>query len=203
MARRPSTVLGLPELEKALAELGQRLGATVGYRVLEKVAAPIRDDMIAAAPFDDGVTRDSIKMIRASSERSRLGKAAYSQTLRDGGSIGEARGALRSTMRGLKASSGLAGIIIGPGRAPQALLAEFGTGERFHKNGKSVGTMEAQPYVRPSWDKHAGGLVAATMHFVRLALGLACTAAIVTVLALGSAPAPANANACNPRIQSC
>jgi hypothetical protein len=161
MARRPSTVLGLPELDKALAELGQRLGAAVGYRTLEKVGAPIRDDMIAAAPVDDGVTKDSIKMVRSSSERSRLGKAAYSQTLRDGGSIGEARGALRSTMRGLKASSGLAGIIIGPGRAPQALLAEFGTGERFHKNGKSVGTMEAQPYVRPSWDKHSGGLVAA------------------------------------------
>lgn len=41
------------------------------------------------------------------------------------------------------------------------------------------------------------------MNFVRLTLGLVCTAAVVTVLALGSVPAPANANACNPRIQSC
>lgn len=150
---------GLKELDQALAELGKRLAGTVLYRALEKAGAPIRDDMKAKAPVDDGATKDSIRMIRAISERSRLGKAAYAQTLRGGGSVAEARGALRSTMSALKASSGFAGIIIGPGRAPQALLAEFGTGERFHKGGKSVGVMRPIPYVRPAWDAHSGDLV--------------------------------------------
>lgn len=160
MARGQTRVEGLAELDKALAGLGSRLGAATAYRALEKAGAPIRDDMIAKAPVDDGVTKDSIKMIRASAERSRLGKAAFSQSLRDGGSVGEARGALRSTMRGLKATAAFAEVIIGPGRAPQAFWAEFGTGERFHTDGKSVGEMEAQPYMRPAWDAHSGGLVA-------------------------------------------
>jgi len=36
---------------------------------------------------------------------------------------------------------------------PQAMFAEFGTGERFHKDPvKSVGMMRAVPYMRPAWD---------------------------------------------------
>jgi hypothetical protein len=164
MARGQTRVEGLAELDKALADLGSRLGAATAYRALEKVGAPIRDDIIAKVPVDDGVTKDSIKMIRASAERSRLGKAAFSQSLRDGGSVGAARGALRATIRGLKATASFAEVIIGPGRAPQAFWAEFGTGERFHANGKSVGAMKAanggDGYMRPAWDAHSGGLAA-------------------------------------------
>ena len=159
MAGQTFRIDGLKELDKALGELGKRLAGTVLYRTLEKVGAPIRDEMKAKAPFDDGATKDSIRMIRASAERSRLGKAAYAKSLRGGGSVGEARGALRSTMAGLKAGAAFAEVIIGPGRMPQAMWAEFGTGERFHKSGKSVGVMRPSPYVRPAWDDHSGELV--------------------------------------------
>lgn len=149
---------GLRGLDAALAELGKRLAGTVLYRTLEKVGGPIRDDMKAKAP-GEGPTKDSIRMIRASAERSRLGKAAYANSLRGGGSVGEARGALRSTMSELKAGAAFAEVIIGPGRMPQAIWAEFGTGERFHKSGKSVGSMQKSPYARPAWDDHSGQLV--------------------------------------------
>lgn len=160
MARNEFKLEGLKELDQALAELGKRTGAAVTQRVLDKVGAPIRDTMKDLAPVDDGVTRDSVRMIRAASERSRQGKAAFAQTMKStGGDVAQARGALRTTMRGLKAGSAMAGVIIGPGRAPQAFFAEFGTGERFHKNGKSVGSMPAQPYIRPAWDSHKDGLI--------------------------------------------
>jgi len=37
---------------------------------------------------------------------------------------------------------------------PHAHLYEDGTVQRFHKTGKSVGVMPAQPFMRPAWDSH-------------------------------------------------
>ncbi|RMF11096.1 MAG: HK97 gp10 family phage protein [Alphaproteobacteria bacterium] len=36
-------------------------------------------------------------------------------------------------------------------RAPHAHLVEFGTAERFHKSGKSVGSAPAQPFLFPAY----------------------------------------------------
>lgn len=40
-------------------------------------------------------------------------------------------------------------------RAFHALFVEMGTGERRHKSGKSVGSMPAQPFLRPALDDNA------------------------------------------------
>jgi hypothetical protein len=44
--------------------------------------------------------------------------------------------------------------------APHAHLVEYGTVERFHKGGKSVGVMPANPFVRPAWDASSGQALA-------------------------------------------
>lgn len=153
-------VEGIADLDKALAELGRRTGLATIYRALETVGKPIRDDMRDGAPDESGSLKDSVKMIRASAERARLGKAEFNIAMRGGASVGEARGALRSKVRALNAAGPVAEVIIGPGRHPQAVTNEFGTGERFHADGKSVGRAEAQPFMRPAWDAHSGGLEA-------------------------------------------
>jgi len=37
--------------------------------------------------------------------------------------------------------------------SPHAHLVEYGTKERFHKSGKSVGKMKKKPFYRPGWDE--------------------------------------------------
>jgi HK97 gp10 family phage protein len=44
-------------------------------------------------------------------------------------------------------------------KAPHAHLVEYGTGERYHKSGKSVGVMPAKPFVRPAWDTNKDRIV--------------------------------------------
>lgn len=155
---------GYEEMERALIELGRRTGLAAIYRVLEEVGEPIRDVMEKMAPEHHGGLKQSIKMIRASAERQRMGKSAFNRVKNTGGSEGEARSAARGTIRDLNASGSIAEVIIGPGRHPQGLWAEFGTGERFHHNGKAVGIMPAANggvgYIRPTWDAFSRGLEA-------------------------------------------
>ena len=66
-------VEGIEDLDKALAELGRRTGLATIYRALEKVGRPIRDDMQENAPEADGSLKDSVRMIRASADRTRQG----------------------------------------------------------------------------------------------------------------------------------
>ena len=43
--------------------------------------------------------------------------------------------------------------------APHAHLLEFGTGPRYHKSGKFVGAVMADPFMRPAWDQHRGQML--------------------------------------------
>lgn len=156
--RVKARIEGVEEIERALAELGRRTGLSVTYRVLEELGAPIRDDARAFAPVDDGKLRDSIRMIRASAERRRIGQGEFNKIKAEGGTVSEARAALRGKIRQLNGEGPIAEVIIGPNRNPTAHFMEFGTGERFHRDGKSVGHVEAHPYMRPAWDKHKDGL---------------------------------------------
>ena len=149
-------VEGFEEVDRALAELGRRLGLATIYRVLEEVGAPIRDVMEVMAPENHGDLKGSIRMIRASSERARFGRAEFNKIRKTGGTISAARSGARSKITQLNGEGAIAEVIIGPGRHPQGFWAEYGTGERFHDNGKSVGTMPAANggtgYIRPTWD---------------------------------------------------
>jgi HK97 gp10 family phage protein len=40
------------------------------------------------------------------------------------------------------------------GGGRHAHLQEFGTGPRYHKSGKYVGQVSAQPFLRPAWDSY-------------------------------------------------
>lgn len=44
--------------------------------------------------------------------------------------------------------------------APHAHLVEFGTGPRFHKSGKFVGAVMADPFMRPAWDAQSSTMIA-------------------------------------------
>ena len=45
-------------------------------------------------------------------------------------------------------------VYIGAGPRGPAVLAEFGTGPRKHKSGKSTGMMPATPFMRTAWEQH-------------------------------------------------
>lgn len=46
-------------------------------------------------------------------------------------------------------------IVIGPTlpKGAKASIFEFGTGPRYHRNGKYVGQVSATPFMRPAWDQ--------------------------------------------------
>jgi HK97 gp10 family phage protein len=162
MANTTVKIDGLRELEAALADLGKATAGNVLHRTLMKRAQPIADAAKAAAPSKSGGLAESIKVVKASSQRRKAGKAAYAAAMKGGASKGAAVGAMRDAQR--SASGGMldtfAEVLVGPDNRPQAHLMEFGTGERFHKSGKSVGAIDPpRPYLRPAWDAHKGGLV--------------------------------------------
>lgn len=43
--------------------------------------------------------------------------------------------------------------------APHAHLIEFGTGPRFHPNGKYVGYVTPEPFMQPAWDAHSATML--------------------------------------------
>lgn len=156
-AREGLVVEGLGELEAALADLGKALSRGVLRRTLLKVARPTVEAAQAKAPRDSGQLAKSISaQTRAVGDGVSKGKAAYAGVMRSGGTKAEAVAALRTARRG--AGESFAEVFIGPDNRPQAIFAEFGTAERFHKSGKSVGQALAQPFLRPAWDETRGAI---------------------------------------------
>lgn len=51
--------------------------------------------------------------------------------------------------------------------APHAHLVEFGTGPRYHKNGKYVGVMTPDPFLRPAWDANKDEVLATLAQAIR------------------------------------
>lgn len=122
---------GFKDLEKALAQLpaGTAKGAT--RRSMKKILKPIAY-AAEASPFTIGITSGLIPSQRR-----------------------DARGDFRP---------GVVAMFVGPvdddGKgAPHAHLLEFGTQPRFHKNGRFVGAVMADPFMRPAWDAHKDSLL--------------------------------------------
>jgi HK97 gp10 family phage protein len=152
-------VEGLKELDAALGELTKATAKNVLKRVLKRAAQPIADAARGKVPVDTGKLRDSIIVGSNLSEVEAAGNAAYAAKMRAGGSKAEAGAALRAAARAAKAAGGdasFAEMFVGPDNRPNAHLVEFGTGERFHRSGKSVGSVAPQPYMRPAWDGEKG-----------------------------------------------
>lgn len=125
---------GAKELEKALRDLGQdRLIKATMSRALLDAGKPTADKARARAEalfHGTGLMARKIAISTTLSRRQRRGRGRSGPT--------EAH------------------VYIGASPSGPAILAEFGTGQRRHKNGKSVGAMPARPFMRPAWeeDKH-------------------------------------------------
>jgi HK97 gp10 family phage protein len=152
------SVEGLKELDEALGQLTKATARNVLRRVLKKAGQPIADAARGKVPVDTGKLRDSIIVGTklAKSTAAKAGDAAYSATMRAGGTKQEAQSALRVAAKAAKGDAPFAEMFVGPDNRPAAHLVEFGTGERFHRSGKSVGSVAPQPYMRPAWDGEKG-----------------------------------------------
>ena len=127
---------GLREVEKALADLGKSIGRGVLRRVAQRALAPIAADAKSAVVGSTAGTGELADSIAVSA---RLSKSQAKEARRERKDFVE--------------------MHVGAGALQQAHLLEFGTGERFLSNGKSVGTMLPEPYMRPAWDAHRGEIV--------------------------------------------
>lgn len=136
MARTTVKIEGLREVEAALADLGKSLGRGVLRRVAQRALAPIAADAKSAVEASTAGTGELADSIAVSS---RLSKTQAKEARRERKDFVE--------------------VHVGAGALQQAHLLEFGTGERFQANGKSVGSMQPEPYMRPAWDAHRGEIV--------------------------------------------
>jgi HK97 gp10 family phage protein len=155
---------GLQELNASLNDLGKRLGQATLERAMRKAANPMLTLAKDLAPRDEGDLEGSLKIARQTLFDP--GKAAYSAVMssdRPGEGAGN-RGAALAAMREAYRTQGgaVVDLVLGPdlldgGR--HAHLVEFGTGPRYHKGGKFVGAMPAEPFLRPAFDAQAGPTV--------------------------------------------
>jgi HK97 gp10 family phage protein len=149
-------VEGLKELDAALGELTKATARNVLRRVLKRAGQPIADAARGKVPVDTGKLRDSIIVGTKLASSQDSGKAAFASVMRGGGSREEARSALIAANKAAKGGAAFAEMFVGPDNRPAAHLVEFGTGERFHRSGKSGGSVAPQPYMRPAWDGEKG-----------------------------------------------
>lgn len=146
---------GIKEFEAALEDLGKRLGRSVLERSLRKAAKPMLDAAKNNAPRDRGDLEGSLKIARQTT--SDPGKAAFAATMQATGDRTAARAALRDAYR--TQGGAVVDLVLGPDLADggsHAHLVEFGTGPRYLKNGKYVGEMPPDPFLRPAFDVESG-----------------------------------------------
>lgn len=121
-------VEGFRDMERALAQLARGTAKGAVRRAVKKTLQPVKH-MAEASAFTIAIT-------------SRLTQRQKGQARGDQG---------RSVLS----------LYVGPvdeeGKgAPHAHLQEFGTAPRYHKSGKYVGSVMADPFMRPAWDAHKG-----------------------------------------------
>ena len=124
-------IKGARELEAALFGLGQdRLIKATLKRALLDASRPAVATAERLAPKHTGRMATKIAVSTTLSRRQRRGG-------------------------GYKVNPNTAYVWIGAAPRGPGVLAEFGTGPRYHKRTrKFVGAMPAQPFLRPAWEQH-------------------------------------------------
>lgn len=140
---------GFAELEDKLAAMPAKLAKRATNRAMRAAAKLVKDEIEANTPRHTGSLANSVKIQLRN--RNLTGLDEYRDVMSAGGSITQARSALRGARRSGE-SAGTRVLVRVMVTAPHAHLVEFGTAPRFHKSGKSVGRMPANPFVRPAWD---------------------------------------------------
>lgn len=143
---------GFKELEVAIQQIEKRATQkAVMRRALKNAAQPIADKANNYAEI--GPTgRLSESVIVGTKVKNEAGNVAYSQTLRAGGTKGEAVAAMRSARRGNSTVEMFVGPVV---EAFYARFVEFGTAPHIN-GGRFAGTMNPgtppRPFLRPAWD---------------------------------------------------
>lgn len=123
---------------------------------------PMGEIAAGLAPRDTGQLAGSIAVsAKAVGAGADIGKAEYSAIMRAGGSKAEAGAAMRAKRRDVKASGSSAHVelFMGPQRAKdkrtaiKQIVQEFGTRK-----------MQANPYMRPAWDRDKNALLQRVQH---------------------------------------
>lgn len=118
---------GLKEAQVALRKLPDATAKSVLRRIGKKRLKPVADKARDNVSEDEGHLKESITV------STRLTKSQRRQHR--------------------KINSNDVEVFAGAGSNPQAIWIEFGTGERRQKKtGKSVGKIDAHPFMRPAWD---------------------------------------------------
>ena len=146
MARMKTTVRvdGLRDLDRALGELSKRTAKSVTRRTLVTALEPMADAARQSAPTRYFDLVRSITVTTKAPKGGDAGRAAFAEVLRGGGSREEARAALKAAKNG----GAFAQAFMGPGRHPQAIFQEFGTGHH-----------PPHAYMRPAFDAEKAGTV--------------------------------------------
>lgn len=131
---KPTLALrGVADLDRALQEMAKTTAKRTARKAMSDALAPVLSAAQALAPVGaTGNLKESV---------------AISHRL----TPSQAREAGRE-------SQGVAHMYVGAS-APHAHLVEFGTGPRHHKNGKFVGVMPPNPWMRPAWDGNTGAVL--------------------------------------------
>ena len=124
---------GLKDLDKALSELKTYTARRVGKRAMAKALEPV-----------------------AVSARQRAPRSKDGKHLADSIGVGQklTKAQAKEQRRAQREGRHIMLMYVGP-REPHSHLVEFGTVERFHKSGKSVGKMPPSPFMRPAWDENS------------------------------------------------
>ena len=128
---------GLSEVEAVMTGLGKSMSNAVMRRTAKKVLTPMIETARSIVEAQSSDTGDG-GLAKSLAVTTKLSKRQAKEARRESKSYSE--------------------TYAGAAALPQAHLLEFGTGERFHKNGKSVGSMKAEPFMRPAWDQHKSGM---------------------------------------------
>jgi HK97 gp10 family phage protein len=140
-------VEGLSELSANLGELSKATARNVLRRVLMKAGEPMAEAMRQKAPDDPSTEGRDLKSSIAVSPRLKnsVGQAEFASVMRMGGSVAQARTAMRDARRA--ANGSFAEVYVGPGRGgAHGVLQEFGTVNH-----------PPQPFMRPAWDQEKDG----------------------------------------------
>lgn len=140
-------VEGLKEMDAALGELSKATARATLRRVLKRAGQPIADRASDLAPDDPSTGSPDLhtSIIVSPTIKNEVGKSAFASVMKSGGSVGEARAALRDARRASGEGS-FAEMFVGPdAKQFYAHLQEFGTVNHA-----------PQPFMRPAFEEKKG-----------------------------------------------
>ncbi len=139
-------VEGLSEMSANLRELSKATARNVLRRILMQAGEPMAETMRRLAPDDPATGAPDLRSSIAVSPRLKnsVGKSEFAAVMRMGGTVAQARSAMRDARRAAAGEGSFAEVYVGPGKGgSHGVLQEFGTINHA-----------PQPFARPAWDQH-------------------------------------------------